>query len=217
MNANPTLIIIGAGGHGRVVADCAKATEKYQEIIFLDDCFSQRQENLHWPIVGPVEKWPNYRTQADFIVAFGNNDLRASTLNVLKEAGVNITNVIHPSAVVSSSTQLGKGIVVFANAVVNIGATIADGCIINTAATIDHDCNVGHYCHISPGVHVAGGVKIGALSWLGIGSAVIEYIELAERTQVGAGAVITKPTLANTLYLGVPAKAIHTSTLEKNK
>jgi UDP-N-acetylbacillosamine N-acetyltransferase len=215
MNENLSLVIIGAGGHGRVVADCATLTDRYKEIIFLDDCFAERKQNFHWPIVGVVDDWPNYSDRADFIVAFGNNELRANTLKVLDDAGVSIANVVHPSAVVSSSVKLGKGIVVFANAVINIGSIISDGCIINTASTIDHDCSLDKCCHISPGAHVAGGVKIGALTWLGIGSSVIEYIELAECTQIGAGAVVTKPTLANTLYLGIPAKAQNVRTVEK--
>ena len=215
MSKNSTLVIIGAGGHGRVVADCATVTERYKEIIFLDDCFAERKQNFHWPIVGMVEEWPHYSERADFIVAFGNNKLRQVTLKALNNANVSITNVIHPSAVISASVQLGKGIVVFANAVINIGAIISDGCIINTASTIDHDCVLAQCCHISPGVNIEGGVKIGALTWLGIGSSVIEYIELAERTQTGAGAVVTKPTLANTLYLGIPAKAIGMLTVEK--
>jgi UDP-N-acetylbacillosamine N-acetyltransferase len=99
-------------------------------------------------------------------------------------------------------------VVVFANAVVNIGARIDEGCIINTAATIDHDCHIQACCHISPGVNIAGGVNVGKGSWLGIGSCVVEYITIAENTQSGAGAVLTKSTQSNQLYVGVPALAV---------
>ena len=162
MNKHKTLVIIGAGGHGRVVADCAESIAIYHEIIFLDDCFSTRKNNSHWPIVGPIAHWTKYTDNA--------------------------------------------GVVIFANAVVNIGTRIDEGCIINTAATIDHDCHIQAYCHISPGVNIAGGVEVGTRSWLGIGSSVVEYITIAENTQSGAGAVITHSTQSNTLYLGVPAQ-----------
>jgi sugar O-acyltransferase (sialic acid O-acetyltransferase NeuD family) len=152
------LIIIGAGGHGRVVADCAQQ------------------------------------------------------LMQLKKAKASIISLIHPSAVVSPHTFIGKGVVVFANAVINIGATIADGCIINTAATVDHDCELHQCVHISPGVNIAGGVHIAQLSWIGIGSTIVEYITLADNTQVGAGAVVTQSTQANSLYLGIPAKRVRSLT-----
>ncbi len=208
MNKNKTLIIIGAGGHGRVVADCAESTGHYHEIIFLDDCFEQRKENSCWPITGPINQWTNYRDNADFIVAIGNNTLRASIIQQLSRAQCYIATLIHPTAFVSSNSNIGQGVVIFANAVVNVGARVDQGCIINTAATIDHDCHIHAYCHISPGVNIAGGVKVGKFSWLGIGSSVIEYITIAENTQSGAGAVITCSTQSNTLYLGVPATPI---------
>ncbi|NQZ23886.1 MAG: acetyltransferase [Colwellia sp.] len=206
------LIIIGAGGHGRVVADCAQQQGKYSQIVFLDDCFYERKENSEWQVVGSVKDFPQYIDEADFIVAFGNNHLRKEILDQLKKAKASIVSLIHPSAVVSPHTFIGKGVVVFANAVINIGASIADGCIINTAATVDHDCELHQCIHVSPGANIAGGVHIAQLSWIGIGSTIVEYITLADNTQVGAGAVITQSTQANSLYLGVPAKRVRSLT-----
>lgn len=208
MTQHKTLIIIGAGGHGRVVADCAKSIGCYTNIMFLDDCFAERKNNHAWQVVGPIENWLKYLNSADFIVAVGNNTLRASLLQQLIAAKANITTLIHPSAVVSKQATIADGVVVFANAVINIGTRIDEGCIINTGATIDHDCHIHDYCHISPGVNVAGGVEIGSYSWLGIGSTVIEYITIAQNTQTGAGAVVTKATKNNTLYVGIPARPV---------
>ena len=208
MNTNKTLVIIGAGGHGRVVADCAQQLGYYSDIIFLDDCFTTRKNNSHWIIAGPITRWKNYIDKADFIVAVGNNALRATLLQQLITAQSCIATLIHPTAYVSPHSDIAQGVVIFANAVVNIGTRIDEGCIINTAATIDHDCHIKAYCHISPGVNIAGGVNVGKHSWLGIGSSVVEYITIAENTQSGAGAVITQSTSSNTLYLGVPAKPI---------
>ncbi len=205
-----TLIIIGAGGHGRVVADCAEATNKYQKIVFLDDCYPQRSKNLHWDIIGSVSSFKQYAheqniTNTYFIVALGNNQLRAQILNKLNAEKLNIASIIHPTAIISSHSYIKKGVVVFANAVINIGSTINVGTIVNTASTIDHDCNIGECVHISPGVHIAGGVTIEKNSWVGIGASIIECITLKENTQIAAGSVVIESTKENSLYAGVPA------------
>lgn len=203
-----TLVIIGAGGHGRVVADCAQQIGAYKSIIFLDDCFNSKQTSGNWEVVGLVEDYIHYIDHSDFIVAFGNNLFRAKISKKLQDAQANIISLIHPSAAVSSHTFIGKGVILCANSVINVGTHIADGCIINTGATVDHDCNIHSYVHVSPGVNIAGGVTIEQYSWLGIGSTIIECLTLAENTQIGAGAVVTTSTEASSLYLGVPAKLI---------
>jgi len=200
-----TLIIIGAGGHGRVVADCAEETGQYQKIVFLDDCYPERQENHSWKILGKVNTFIDYLDDAYFIVAFGKNKLRQTLLTHLKEANAKVISLIHPTAYVSKHTTIGNGVVVFANAVINIGGKINDACIINTAATIDHDCTLQNAVHISPGAHIAGGVTIGELCWVGIGASIIECITLETNTQIASGAAVTQSTQKNSLYAGVPA------------
>lgn len=202
------LAIIGAGGHGRVVADCAMSSSDYQEIIFIDDCYPERTQNLHWPIENNLSALDKYVNNYDFIIALGNNEVRQKIMLKLENLQAKIITLVHHTAVVSPYCTIGRGGVVFANAVVNIGCTLGDGVIINTSASIDHDCTVGDFTHISPGVHVAGGVKIGKYSWLGIGCSIVEYIEIATNTTVGAGAVVHKNTSANQLYVGVPASPI---------
>lgn len=210
-----TLVIIGAGGHGKVVAECAQQLGTYKHIMFLDDCYPDTKTSGAWKISGVVESFTQYIAQADFIVAIGNNSIRATITNTLKEANAHITSLIHPTASISSHTSIGNGVVIFANAVVNIGSDIADGCIINTGATVDHDCRISSFVHVSPGVNIAGGVSIKEYSWLGIGSTVIECLTLAQNTQVGAGAVVITSTQANSLYLGVPAKKVRSLTTIK--
>ena len=202
------LIIIGAGGHGRVVADCALATGQYQDIRFLDDCYPERKDNALWSVIGTVKEFKQYIDEAVFIVAFGNNKLREQVQSQLKAANATVVSIIHPRSIVSSHAHIGLGVVVCANATINIGATIDDGCIINTASTIEHDCNIGEFVHISPNSALAGGVTIGEHSWLGINSTVIECLTIAPNTQVGAGAVVISNTEEDSLYLGIPAKRV---------
>jgi len=206
------LLIIGSGGHGRVVADCAQQLGQYNQIDFLDDCFYDRKDNNQWQVIGLVKDFPQFIDKVDFIVAYSNSRIRKQIIAQLKHAQANIVSLIHPSAIVSPNAFIGKGVVIFANAVINIGANISDGCIINTSATVDHDCVLNECVHISPGVSIGGGVHIGQLSWLGIGSTIVDSITLADNTQIGAGAVVTQSTQANSLYVGVPAKRIRSLT-----
>lgn len=210
------LIIIGAGGHGRVVADCAEQTGNYKEIAFLDDCFSvtdnindePRKYNCHWQIIGNINDWHLYSNTADFIIAFGDNFSRLTMQQTLVKHGVTIVSIIHPRAAVSPYAQIGQGSVVFANAVVNINSCVGDACIINTGATVDHDCTLADGVHLSPNVSLAGGVKIGKLSWLGIGSIVIQQVTISQECQTGAGTVIIKPIEHAGVYVGNPARKL---------
>jgi len=202
------LIIIGSGGHGRVIADCAQQIGNYSQIDFLDDCYLDRQDNNQWSVIGLVKDFTQHIEHADFIVAYSDGSLRKQVMDQLLHANATLVTLVHPSAVVSPNSIIGKGVVIFANAVINIGAKISDGCIINTGSTVDHDCIVKHCVHISPGVSIGGGVRIAPFCWLGIGSTVIDSITLADNTQLGAGAVVTQSTQANSLYVGVPAKRI---------
>lgn len=205
-----TLIIIGAGGHGRVVADCAELTNQYQKIVFLDDSYPEKLKNLHWDIIGPAASFKQYSLKygvvsTDFIVALGSNKLRAQILSTLSAEKLNIASIIHPSAIISSNAIIKEGVVVCANAVINIGTIVNSGSIINTASTIDHDCDIGECVHISPGANIAGSVVIKQYSWVGIGASVIECITLQKNTQVAAGSVVIKSTKENSLYAGIPA------------
>lgn len=211
-NRNKRLLIIGAGGHGRVVADCAEQLGQYGDIAFLDDCFNEQDEasqfSGHWSIIGKVALWKNYLAGTDFIVAFGNNELRLSTYNRLLAGGANLVSLIHPKAVVSQYAQVGVGSVVLAGAVINLDSIIGDACIINTSASVDHDCHIEHGVHISPNVSLAGGVTIGELSWLGLGSIVIQYLHLAANCQVGAGGVVIKSIAEAGVYVGNPVRKL---------
>jgi len=213
-NKNTRLIILGAGGHGRVIADCADLLGKYEEIVFLDDSYGDNNKSGQWFVIGDTNCWQQHLQSNDFIVAFSNNIKRSIMLRLLTNAHASIVNILHPTATISKNVILGKGIMVCANAVINVGTKLDDGCIINTAATVDHDCFISRCVHISPGVHLAGNVNVGENSWLGIGVCVIENINLAKNIQVAAGAVVIKADQENSLYMGVPAKVIRPLNIE---
>lgn len=199
------LIIIGAGGHGKVIADIALKAGVYREIAFLDDD-KETKECLGFPVLGMCLNAMNYVDEADFFVAIGNVKARKSILEQLKKNGATITTLIHPAAVIGSQVEIGEGTVVMAGTVINSNSIIGRGCIINTGSSVDHDCYIGDYVHVSVGAHVCGNVKIGEATWIGAGATVVNNIAVCCNCVIGAGAVVIKNIDKKGTYIGLPAK-----------
>ncbi len=197
---NNRLIIIGASGHGKVVADIAMLMG-YTEIVFLDD-----NENIQlcgrYPVVG--KSTDLYKYDGDVFIGIGNAKIRKSLMEKYCDRIFPI--LIHPNAVIAEDVALGIGTVVMAGAVVNPGTTIGKGCIINTCSSVDHDCVIWDYVHIAVGSHVCGTVKIGESTWLGAGATVSNNVNICSGCMVGAGAVVVKDINEKGTYFGVPAK-----------
>ena len=159
------LIIIGAGGHGTVVADAAMQMERWDSIEFVDLLYPGLEKIGPWNVVAKNLEYFKQQANMQFIVAIGDNKLRLKLYSAALNLGYEPAVIIHPKAYVSPYATIGKGSVIFANAVVNIGADLGVCSIINTASTIDHDCILGKSVHLSPGAHLAGEVKVGDFSW----------------------------------------------------
>ena len=199
------LIIIGASGHGKVIADIAKKNG-YTEIAFLDD-------NDHVQLCGDYNVIGRCNTasqhkNADFIVAIGNSEIRSKIHTQLTENNLRIVSLIHPNATVAESVNIGTGTVIMAGAVINPDVTIGEGCIINTCSSIDHDCINDNYVHISVGSHLCGTVSIGNKTWIGAGATVSNNISICSNCMIGAGAVVVKSIDQAGTYVGTPAKII---------
>lgn len=196
------LVIIGAGGHGKVVADIAQKNE-YESIVFLDD-----NEGLTacggYSVVGKINRFAEF--SCDMFVAIGNAKTRQRIQEQVTAAGKNIPALIHPNAVIAEDVIAGIGTVVMAGAVINPGAVIGKGCIVNTCASVDHDCIVEDYVHISVGAHLAGAVTVEERTWIGAGAVVSNNLEVASDCIIGAGAVVVKNISESGMYKGVPAK-----------
>ena len=195
------LMIIGASGHGKVIADIA-VKNGYDEIAFLDDNKSVK-ECGDYPVVGRSSDAISLR--CDVIVAIGSASIRKYIQEKLEVSGVRIPVLIHPDAVIAESVDIGIGTVVMAGSVINPGSRIGKGCIINTCASVDHDCLIGDYVHVSVGTHIAGTVKIGNNTWVGVGATVSNNISICEDCMIGAGAVVIKNIEESGMYVGVPA------------
>jgi sugar O-acyltransferase (sialic acid O-acetyltransferase NeuD family) len=201
------LMILGAGGHGRVVAEIAQLTGKYTDIAFLDD--KAPEATFPYPYVGKCKDFADYLTDYVFFIAIGNAHIRRRLQTEVEEAGGQIITLIHPAAIISKDVKIGKGTVVMAGAIVNTGAKIGDGVILNTASSVDHDCVVEDFCHVSVGAHLCGTVLLGAGTWVAAGATVINNVTICSDCLIGAGATVTHDLLNAGIYKGTPAVYSH--------
>jgi sugar O-acyltransferase (sialic acid O-acetyltransferase NeuD family) len=199
-----TLAIIGASGHGKVLADMAELLG--YNVTFFDDAYPNKLANEHWPIAGNLTvllKNPNLYECV--VVAIGNNQMRNTLCIKLINDGFKLPTLIHPTSVISKYAKIADGSVFLANSVVNAFAQIGRNCIINTGAIIEHDCVIGEAVHVSPNVALAGGTKVGDLSWLGIGSLTKQLVEIGENTIIGANTTVINNIPSNVMAVGTPA------------
>lgn len=207
------LLVVGAGGHGVVVADAAQASRQWSSIGFHDDRWPEVDHVLGWPVHGSVQALREQLRSGTaatvaVIVAIGDNRRRLTLGRELAALGAHLTTVIHPSAVVSASARIGAGSVVMAGAVINPRARLGEAAIVNTRASVDHDANIGDGVHLCPGSTLAGQVSVHDLAWVGIGSSVIQGLTIGAGAVVGAGAAVIRNVERGSTVAGCPAKEI---------
>ena len=201
--------ILGASGHGKVVADALFQMTNIKDIIFFDDAYPSAKNIGCWSIEGNTQDL--IRRQSEFhgaVVAIGNNFIRYAKQLDLVLNGVKIISVVHPKAVVSPFATIDAGTVILAGAIVNSDASVAAACIINSNAVVEHDCKLSEAVHISPGANLGGGVVIGQHAWVGIGSCVRQMVRVGNNVIIGAGSVVVKDVVDNITVVGCPAKAM---------
>ena len=208
------LLILGAGGHAKVVAETAISSGAFSSVVFLDDrCTGPDscRPVLNWPVIGPLSFSLHEDFLKDFeaaVVAIGHAATRLNWIHQLQAAGYHLPVLIHPTAWVSPSAQLGPASVVFAQVSVQSQASIGTGAILNTGCSIDHDTQLSEGVHICPGSCLAGEVKVGARSWIGIGATVIQQVRIGSDVTIGAGAAVVRDLPNSVTAVGVPARVV---------
>jgi sugar O-acyltransferase (sialic acid O-acetyltransferase NeuD family) len=198
--------VLGAGGHGKVVADVALCSGA-DVIAFLDDAPAKAGTNI-WGI--PVVAWDRFLADessrgAAIALAFGDNRARQRSVERVRTAGLDVATLVHPTAAIARTARLGAGTVVMAGAAVNADAVVGDGCIVNTGAVVEHDCVIGDFAHLSPNGALGGGVKIGPRTHLGLGAVALPLVQIGADVRVGAGAVVHRDVGDGLTVVGVPA------------
>ncbi|MBR2335317.1 MAG: acetyltransferase [Clostridia bacterium] len=199
---NEKVIIIGAGGHAKVVADTVR--KNGDEVIgFLDDKCDKRGEGFcHSTILGAVSEYGRFADEASFIVAVGDGLARK---RISETVNAKWYTAIHPSAIIADGVKIGEGSFVSAGAIVNPDTEVGKHTIINTGSIVEHDCKIGDFTHIAPSATVCGGTSVGELCWIGAGATVINGITVCNGVTVGAGATVVKNVTERGIYVGVPA------------
>ncbi len=205
------LLIVGAGGHAKVVIDVVQQNQSHEIIGLIDTVNQDRWGSALYgiEILGGEQELFSYSSNThDVFIAIGTNQARQTIAANLTRKGFHIPSLIHPFTQISPTAKLGSGVLVMPGAIVNSDTVISDYCIINTSASVDHDCVAGEACHIAPGARVGGSCTIGARSWIGIGAAVRDHITIGNDCVVGAGAAVVHNIDSGLTVVGVPAKPI---------
>jgi UDP-perosamine 4-acetyltransferase len=207
------VLIIGAGGHGKVVLDILRTAGLHRPVGFLDAAPALNGTTVGGlPVLGQVNLLPKLKSKArGVIVAVGDNRARASYCQLVRQEGFELINAVHPAATVSATARLGSNVVIAAGAVVGTDTELADAVIVNTSAIIDHECQIGLSAHICPAAALAGRVSVGDLAFVGLGSRVIQCLSLGRQCVIGAGAVVIRDIPDFATAVGVPARVIKTA------
>ena len=202
------LVLIGGGGHAKVVLDAYRLGHLDVHIEVHDDDPAKHGEAcLGIPIGTPIGPLDAYRCACH--VAIGHNETRRRIGVALAGAGSTLVSVVHPRAIVSADSEVGAGAFVAAGAVIAPASRLGVGAIVNHLAIVDHDCVVGDWCHIAPGAVLGGGVTVGSDCLLGSGAVVLPGVTIGDRAVIGAGAVVTRDVAPGATVAGSPAKEMN--------
>jgi acetyltransferase EpsM len=202
------IVVIGHGGHSKVIVDMILSTGENDIVGFLDDKYDEEgliAGTFYGPVTsfkGLVAKFPEIK----FVIAIGDNKIRQSIVHKLNLSYENYVTVIHKSAIISPTAKIGHGVVIMPNSVINADSKIGHHSIINTGSVIEHDSIAGDFSHVCPGATLTGTVQLGEGAYVGSGSTIIPNRNIGEWTIIGAGATVISDIPAYCTAVGIPAK-----------
>ncbi len=207
---NPPVIILGAGGHAKVLLDIILASGREIKGILAPDRNFWGKEIKGIPIIGGDDCIDDYRPGDIEIVngigSIGDPSVRTKVFTAMKNKGFSFVTVIHLSAVIGSNIVFGEGVQIMAGAIIQPGCRIGDNVIVNSGVIMDHDCRIGDHVHLAPGVVLSGEVNIGPKTHIGTGACLIQGITIGGSAMIAAGAVVVNDIPEGMLARGVPAQ-----------
>ena len=203
------LIVIGSGGHARIVIDIAVSVGYSISGIIDINYDNEKEKILKYPILGNFNIIDQLSPKEHCVViAIGEGVQRTDYYKKVKRLGYLMPSLVHPSSIISKHAKIGESVLINAGVIINAEAVIGDNTIINTGAIIDHEVIIGNHSHVCPGVKLAGRVIVGDSCMIGVGSCVINNIKIGNNVKVGAGSVIIKNIVSNSTIVGIPGKPI---------
>ena len=213
------IVIVGAGGHGRVVLDIIRNNHQFDIAGMLDSNTARQHDKVDGvEILGDLSLISQFGELGigAAVVAIGDNNIRAAYAQALQKAGVSLVSAIHPSCSIADTARIGKNVVIASGVNVCTHVTVADSAILNTGCIVEHESHIGPAAHICPGVKLAGHVTVQGSAFVGIGATVIQGVTIGEAAVVGAGAVVLNDVPAYATVVGVPARLIKSSHLAQD-
>ena len=212
MGSPRNLVIWGAGGHAKVVADIIGLRGEFVIAGFLDDIASASTpaKFLGAPLYCGLDALDRLHSTdvRCLILAFGDCSARLTRAEIARARGWCFPTAVHPSAVIAKSAEIGAGTVVAAGAVVNPEVRVGEHVIVNTAASVDHECVIGDAAHIGPGARLAGRVSVGRAAMIGIGATVLPRVTIGAEAQIGAGSLVRHDVPDGMIAFGSPARIV---------
>jgi len=207
------ILIIGAGGHSKVIVDIIQNEQKYEIAGFIDDNLPIGHKLLDYKVLGKKEEINTLINKHEIfggIIAIGDNFIRSNIKKKITQLcnEFKFINCIHPKSSIAFNVVMGEGNVVMAGAVINTSSEISNHCIFNTNCSIDHDNKIANFASIAPNAVTGGNVEVGEFSAIGIGATVKHNVSIGYNCIIGAGSLVNKDTKSNSVYYGIPAKFI---------
>lgn len=206
-----SMILIGGGGHAKVLIDLIQEGGDYRITGILDPQLAVGEQVKGIPVLGADSELSRLQEQGaqNVAIAVGSvksNQLRKTLFEQCRSLGLNIPALVHRRSVLSADVTLSDGVQVMAGAIVQTDTTLGAGTVINTGTQVDHDCQIGKHVFLSPGVVLSGGVTVGDHAFVGAGAVVIQGVKIGENAVIAAGAVVVRDVADGALVKGVPAK-----------
>lgn len=212
--AKNKIVLLGGGGHAKVIIDLIRMNDNYKIAGILDSRLDNGSKVLDIPVIGADDALVDLYNSGVTTVCIGvgsvcDNSIRKRLFEKIRQIGFSVPALVHPQAIISKTAKISDGVQIMAGSVVQANTFLGENTIVNTGAVVEHDCNIGKHVHICPGTVISGGCIFGDSVFIGAGATVIQGIKIGSNSIVAAGAVVVENVPDNTKVMGVPARMVN--------